>query len=278
MRWSRNSRPAGVGDRLGRRGHPGFWAAALALVAGCGLGGLDGQGGTQGYRPVETQSSSPADSPYETDPVSEPTTAAPKKPKPKPKATSATPTEDPNNFQLPACAHHEGVKVSKSKAKSALVAAAGKTYWPTKAPELKLSGDLVKSVAWHESGWQSDIVNCDGGRGLMQVMPDTVDMINNRFGQSYDAHDYRENAIIGANYLAWLTKYFGEKYFDSTYNLSPGKCQTHASLCLLNLVIAAYNSGFGAVETAYQKKAPLPNPGYVDSVRSLMSSCYCDRY
>jgi len=245
--------------------------AALVLAAGCGLGG---QGDTEAYTPVDVQSS-PTDSPYETDPTPQATTAGSKKPKP---STKATPAEDPNNFQLPACAHHEGVKVSKSKAKSALVTAAGKTYWPAAAPELKLSSDLVKSVAWHESGWQSDIVNCDGGRGLMQVMPDTVDMINNRFGQSYDAHDYRQNAIIGANYLAWLTKYFGAKYFDSKYNLSPGKCKTHASACLLNMVIAAYNSGFGSVEAAYQKNKSLPNPGYVDSVRSLMSSCYCDRY
>jgi hypothetical protein len=43
------------------------------------------------------------------------------------------------------------------------------------------------------------------------------------------------------------------------------------------MVIAAYNSGFGAVEDAWASKK-LPNPEYVDSVRSLMTSCYCDRY
>jgi len=261
-----------------RRSQVGYLAgglAALVLVVGCGLGG---NGDSQAYKPVDTRSSA-TDSPYETDPPPEPTptTKAPSK-KPKPKATSATPTEDPNNFQLPECAHHEGVKVSKAKAKSALVAAAGKTYWPATAPELKLSSDLVKSVAWHESGWQSDIVNCDGGRGLMQVMPDTVDMINNRFGQSYDAHDYKQNAILGANYLAWLTGYFGNKYFKSKYDLSTGKCRTHASMCLLNMVISGYNAGFGTVDTAYAGNKKLPNPAYVDSVRSLMSSCYCDRY
>jgi soluble lytic murein transglycosylase-like protein len=264
-----------------RRSQVGYLAGALAvlvLAVGCGLGG---HGDPQAYQPAGTQSSA-TDSPYETDPSPERTAAATKapskKPKAKPKATVATPTEDPNNFQLPACAHHEGVKVSKSKAKAALVAAAGKTYWPTTAPELRLSSDLVKSVAWHESGWQSDIVNCDGGRGLMQVMPDTVDMINNRFGQSYDAHDYKQNAIIGANYLAWLTGYFGNKYFKSKYDLSPGKCRTHASPCLLNMVISGYNAGFGSVDSAYARNKSLPNPGYVDSVRSLMSSCYCDRY
>jgi soluble lytic murein transglycosylase-like protein len=255
------------------------WAAgllaALVLSAGCGLGGHDDD---QAAAPLGVQSSA-TDSPYVTDEPSSPapSSKAPAK-KPKSKPTSATPTEDPNNFQLPACAHREGAKVSKSKAKSALVAAAGKIYWPTAAPQLRLSSDLVKSVAWHESGWQSDIVNCDGGRGLMQVMPDTVATINSRFGQAYDPHDYQQNAVLGANYLAWLTRYFGDEFFKDKYDLSTGKCRTHSSPCLLNMVIAGYNAGFGAVDSAYQKNKSLPNPGYVDSVRSLMSSCYCDRY
>jgi hypothetical protein len=253
-------------------------AAVLVLAAGCGLTGSKGD--SQAYRPVDTQSSA-TDSPYETDaptpeattPAPKPTKTASKKPKPK-----ATPTEDPNNFQAPACAKYEGTKVSRSAAKSALVSAAGKLYWPAAAPSLKLSSDLVKNVAWHESGWQSNIVNCDGGRGLMQVMPDTQDMINNRFGQSFDAHDYRQNAVIGANYLAWLTKYFGDEFFKKNYSLSTSKCKTHTSPCLLNLVIAGYNAGFGTVDATYKVDKSLPNPAYVDSVRSLMSSCYCDRY
>jgi hypothetical protein len=267
-----------------QRSRVSWYAAVLALlivVAGCGLTGKHDD--AQAYTPTGTDASA-SDSPYGTDgPTPEETTPSPaptKSPskKPKPKATSATPTEDPNNFQLPACAHHDGTAVSKSKAKAALTTAAGKTYWQNSAPQLKLSLDLVKSVSWHESGWQSNIVNCDGGRGLMQVMPDTVEMINNRFGDSYVATDYRQNAIIGANYLAWLTKYFGDADFKGKYDLSTGKCKTHASPCLLNMVIAAYNSGFGAVDESYAKDKTLPNPAYVDSVRSLMTSCYCDRY
>jgi Transglycosylase SLT domain len=251
--------------------------AVLVLAAGCGLGGHDEK---QAAAPVAVTSSA-SDSPYVTEDPSppEPTTKAPTtKPKPKPTKTSATPTEDPNNFQLPACAHREGTQASKSKAKSALVSAAGRTYWQTSAPQLKLSSDLVKSIAWHESGWQSDIVNCDGGRGLMQVMPDTETMINNRFGQSYDAKSYQQNATLGANYLAWLTKYFGDKYFKDKYDLSTGKCKTHSSPCLLNMVIAGYNAGSGAVDSTYAQDKSLPNEAYVDSVRSLMTSCYCDRY
>ena len=133
------------------------------------------------------------------------------------------------------------------------------------------------AVAWQESGWQSHIVNCDGGRGLMQVMPDTEAFVNQRFEQSYDSHDYKQNAVLGANYLAWLTKAFGDEHFKGSYDLSPKKCKTHGSMCLLNMVISGYNAGRGPVDEGYAEKQ-LPNPVYVDSVRSLMKSCYCDRY
>jgi hypothetical protein len=244
-------------------------------MGGCGLLGGGDKTETLPYDPAPVATDAPT-SEAPTPEVVETTTPAPKpsSKKPKPKAT---PTEDPNNFQPPACAKRSGKRVTKAQAKSALVAAAGKIYWPTSAPKLKVSSDLVKSVAWHESGWQSDIVNCDGGRGLMQVMPDTESMINNRFGQAYKSTDYRQNAIIGANYLAWLTRYFGDEFFKGSYDLSSAKCKTHASMCLLNAVIAAYNSGFGAVDDGWAAKE-LPNPQYVDSVRSLMSSCYCDRF
>jgi Transglycosylase SLT domain len=255
------------------------WLAAAAVVlvvaTGCGLGGHDSDKVSAADAQAEpTPEETLEPTPDEPTPDPLPTTHKPVKPKPK--KTSATPTEDPNNFQLPACAKHDGRKVTRAQAKAALTVAAGKIYW-TDAPTLKLSADLVRNVAWHESGWQADIVNCDGGRGLMQVMPDTVDMINNRFGQSYDATDYKQNAIIGANYLAWLTRYFGTNYFKGKYDLNPAHCTSHSSMCLLNMVISAYNSGFGTVDAAYKSKK-LPNPAYVDSVRSLMTSCYCDRF
>jgi hypothetical protein len=43
------------------------------------------------------------------------------------------------------------------------------------------------------------------------------------------------------------------------------------------MVIAGYNVGRGPVDEGYAAKR-LPNPQYVDVVRSLMKSCYCDRY
>ena len=256
-----------------RRVRASIGAVLIALTLGCGLV-------RQQDDPAPVAASPEPITPIETvdPPTEEPETTSPPAPQKSPaKKAKATPTEDPNNFQLPDCAHREGKLQSKKAAKSALVTAAGKTYWNSEAPHLKLNADLVKAIAWQESGWQSNIVNCDGGRGLMQVMPDTVDMINQRFGLDYNARDYKQNAQVGANYLAWLTKAFGDTYFKGKYDLSTKKCKTHGSMCLLNMVIAGYNAGRGEVDAGYAS-GELPNPGYVDSVRSLMKSCYCDRY
>ncbi|WP_433829475.1 transglycosylase SLT domain-containing protein [Actinoplanes sp. CA-015351] len=256
-------------------------AVVLVVAGGCGLAGASEE--DKAVAPVAVTPSVTEESPepeITDDPVGEespsPTPSKTSK-KPKPSKTSATPTEDPNNFQAPDCADFEGKEVSKAKAKAALNAAATKTYWPGSAPKLKVPADLIRAVSWHESGWTSNIVNCDGGFGLMQVMPETEEFINERFEQSYDSHAYKQNAVVGANYLAWLTKAFGDAYFKKNYSLSPSKCKSDSSLCLLNMVIAGYNMGRGSVDEGYAN-GELVNPDYVSTVRHLMRDCYCDRY
>lgn len=285
------------------------WAGAvLALVIGAGCG-LVNKGSDDPGEPVPAGLPTTLTSPYADSSASSPPSPSPATSSPAPRSPSSpaspksaspksassksassksaspgpaedevAPTEDPNNFQAPACADYDGKAISKPKAKAALVAAAGKTYWPGSAPGLKLPKRLVLATAWHESGWQSNIVNCDGGHGLMQVMPDTEAFINQRFEKTYDAADAKQNAVLGANYLAWLTKAFGDDYFGGKYDLGTKKCRTHSSPCLLNMVIAGYNMGRGSVDEAYRADKSVPNPEYVDITRNLMADCYCDRY
>ncbi|SCL24018.1 Transglycosylase SLT domain-containing protein [Micromonospora inyonensis] len=172
---------------------------------------------------------------------------------------------------------YSGTQASRAQVKSALADAAARTYWPTSAPDIRIPLNLVKATAWQESGWQSNIVACDGGIGLMQVMPGTADWMNQRFGQSYDVRDYRDNAYLGGTYLAWLTKYIGDMYFDADYRLDADLCSAELDSCLLNAVIAAYNYGHHAVA---REGEPLtvPNPGYVRNVRALMTECVCLDY
>ena len=252
--------------------------ATLVLAGGCGQPKAEQKQAESPYTvsTEEVETVSPTEDLVTEEPEPEPTKSA--KPAKKAKKPSPTPTEDPNNFQEAACSDRKGTEVSKKKVKAALKNAAGRTYWTNEAPSLKLNYPLVKAISWQESGWTSNIYNCDGGAGLMQVMPETVDMINNRFGRSYDADKYQDNAAAGANYLAWLTRYMSQKQYDEkTYDLSASKCKSHTSWCLLNLVFSGYQAGPDAVLAGADAKE-LPNPEYVNSVRSLMKSCYCDRY
>ncbi|SCL15662.1 Soluble lytic murein transglycosylase [Micromonospora nigra] len=230
--------------------------------------------------PEETPSSRPS-----------PTAKAKPKPKPKPKPSrSAGPRavpRPPTETKLPppppvpspsGCKpSYQGKKATRGQVKAALTDAAQRTYWPTSAPQIRIPLALVKATAWQESGWQSHIVACDGGIGLMQVMPDTAVWMNQRFEQSYDVDDHRDNAYLGGTYLAWLTKYLGDMYFDGDYRLDAALCTADLDSCLLNAVIAAYNYGHAAVA---REGRPLvvPNPGYVRNVRALMTGCVCLDY
>lgn len=258
-----------------------IWAAAvvLALASGCELTG--GNDGEPAAAPEFV-----AESVTPTEPVFEPLTESPT---PRPKAPSKKPTVKPTEpaeeatqpafwSELPACAHYDKTRqVSKKKVKAALRSASNRVYWRTEAPRLRLNYPLVKAVAWQESGWQSNIHNCDGGAGIMQVMPDTVAMINTRFGLTYDLAKYQDNAYAGANYLAWLTKWAGDNYFQESHDLSAKKCRSASSWCLLNVVISGYNAGSGGIEAAASSRE-LPNPEYVAAVRALMTRCECDQF
>ncbi|MBF9134030.1 transglycosylase SLT domain-containing protein [Plantactinospora sp. S1510] len=192
---------------------------------------------------------------------------------PKPPTESKLPPPPPK--AKPGCTkpRYEGTEASRAQVKQALTEAAGRVYWPSSAPSIRVPVDLVKATAWQESGWQSNIIACDGGVGLMQVMPDTADFVNQRFDQSYDIDAYRDNATLGANYLAWLIKYIGDAFFDGAYGVSAADCTTELNSCLLNAVISAYNFGPGAVVTDDGLK--IPNPQYVRNVRALMTECEC---
>lgn len=290
-----------------RRG-VGRWATAAvaALLAAGVVTGCGGEEPTRGVAaevpaeaPVEAPADGPADLPSDEPPAvaamgakpsAKPSPSASAKPKPKPTRTSTAPLatpKPPTETQVPppppkppatGCEpSYRGTQATRSQVKSALSDAAARTYWPTSAPDIRIPLTLMKATAWQESGWQSNIVACDGGIGLMQVMPATADWMNQRFGQSYDIDDYRDNAYLGGTYLAWLTKYIGDMYFESDYRLDAALCTSELNSCLLNAVIAAYNYGHGAVAREGEPLA-IPNPQYVRNVRALMTECVCLAY
>ncbi|MFJ2776738.1 transglycosylase SLT domain-containing protein [Kitasatospora sp. NPDC087315] len=142
-----------------------------------------------------------------------------------------------------------------------------------------LPANLVRAIAWQESGWQSGILACDGGIGTMQIMPATVSWMNSKFGTASDPKTLAGNVQLGTQLLDWLVAYYGDSSFGGKYDLSPDPVTGKTPL--LDLVIAAYNAGAGNVhyntvtdpvtgETG--GSLVIPNPGYVANVKALMSS------
>ncbi|WP_234327022.1 lytic transglycosylase domain-containing protein [Streptomyces sp. NRRL WC-3742] len=141
-----------------------------------------------------------------------------------------------------------------------------------------LPTNLVKAIAWQESGWQSGILACDGGIGTMQIMPNTVDWMNTKFATKSDPKTLSGNVQLGSQLLDWLVAYYGDSSFGGTYDLS---ADASGKTPLLDLVISAYNAGAGNVHyntvtdpTSGQVVGSLviPNPSYVANVKALMSS------
>ncbi|WP_089157133.1 lytic transglycosylase domain-containing protein [Micromonospora sp. NBS 11-29] len=286
-----------------RRG-VGRWAA-VTMAALLAAGTVTGCGGEERpvrevavelptAAPVEEPQEAPADVPSEQPPAVEalggrpsPSASPSGKPRPKPSRTSTAPLarpKPPTETQVPpkppkpaasGCKpSYRGTQASRAQVKAALADAAARTYWPTSAPDIRIPSTLLKATAWQESGWQSNIYACDTGVGLMQVMPATADWMNQRFGQSYDVDDYRDNTYLGGTYLAWLTKYIGDMYFEADYRLDASLCTAELDSCLLNAVIAAYNFGHGEVARP-DEPLVIPNPQYVRNVRALMTECEC---
>ena len=119
---------------------------------------------------------------------------------------------------------------------------------------------LMDAEAWQESGWQSQIVSCDGGFGTMQIMTGTAAWMNSHFAAQYDYQTLSGNTELGSEYLEWLIAWFGEAYYNDDFSLSNQN--------LLNDVIAAYNVGPGEVDPT-AAGGGIPNRTYVTDVEAL---------
>jgi soluble lytic murein transglycosylase-like protein len=163
---------------------------------------------------------------------------------------------------------YNGTNLPFPEVKAFLVTASQKQF-SRSIPTLRIPLKLLKAIAWQESGWQSAIVACDHGTGTMQVMPATATWLNGVYETSWNINKPSDNVMLGGQYLAWLTKYFGDQL--STYDLNS------ADTTLLDAVISAYNFGQNAVKLADGKDG-IPNWSYVNNVKALMADCPCSKY
>jgi Rod binding domain-containing protein len=136
---------------------------------------------------------------------------------------------------------------SLAGAEGGVVADSAATYGDSlaaAAAETGLDPGLILAVAIQESAGDPAAVSPRGARGLMQLMPATAREVGVR-----DPHDPEESLRGGARYLARMLKRFSGR---------------------LDLALAAYNAGPGAVERAGGRVPEFAETQrYVKNVRAL---------
>lgn len=133
---------------------------------------------------------------------------------------------------------------------------------------------LQRAIAWQESGWQENIVACDGGIGLMQLQPETVSWLNNYYGVNDDPTTLDGNAGLGAGYIAFYYKYY-IGYLQQNFPASCGSAGCNwttvwpggtDSATVQDIVISVYNEGAGTMS-----QYGITNWSYVSDVELWMA-------
>ena len=106
----------------------------------------------------------------------------------------------------------------------------------------KVDAALVRAVIETESGWNPKAYSHKGAGGLMQLIPTTAQ----RYG-AYDVFDPQQNIDAGVKYLRTLL----ERYNGN-----------------LDLALAAYNAGEGAVDRAHGVPSFRETRDYVQKVQN----------
>lgn len=132
---------------------------------------------------------------------------------------------------------------------------------------------LQMAIAWQESGWQENIVACDGGIGLMQLMPSTVTWLDNYYQVNDDPYALGGNAGLGAGYLAYYYTY----YVGYLQQHDPAACGSAGcgwdtpwpgatdGATVQDIVISIYNEGAGTMS-----QVGITNWWYVNDVKLWM--------
>jgi soluble lytic murein transglycosylase-like protein len=94
------------------------------------------------------------------------------------------------------------------------------------ADKYRLPRLLVRSVMAAESGFQADAVSPKGAIGLMQLMPETAQLLG------ADPHDPAQNVDAGVRYLRdLLDRYEGGRWRAlAAYNAGPGAVEKYHSV------------------------------------------------
>jgi hypothetical protein len=131
------------------------------------------------------------------------------------------------------------------------------------------SFSLIEAISWQESGWQQNVKACDGGVGLMQLMPDTTTWLNTYYGRNDDPYTLAGNIMQGIELLQWTYSYYisfcnPQLPQGQTCNWDTVWPDATDGATIRDIVSSAYNEGIGTMA-----HYGIINWWYVNSVVNL---------
>ncbi len=92
--------------------------------------------------------------------------------------------------------------------------------------------EWIRAVMRTESGGRTErgdlpITSSAGAMGLMQIMPETYEMLRRQYGLGDDPYDPRNSVLAGAAYLREMYNLFGYPDLFAAYNAGPGRLRDH---------------------------------------------------
>lgn len=91
------------------------------------------------------------------------------------------------------------------------------------AQQFGLPASWIEAVIHVESLGQPRVVSPKGAMGLMQIMPDTWEMLRAQYGLGDDPCDAHDNIVAGVAYLRQMYDRFGSTGFLAAFNAGPGR-------------------------------------------------------
>lgn len=85
----------------------------------------------------------------------------------------------------------------------------------------------IRAVMQVESLGDPHALSPKGAMGLMQIMPETWDVLRSRYGLGTDPYDPHDNVLAGAACLRELYDRYGAGGFLAAYNAAPARYEDH---------------------------------------------------
>lgn len=87
---------------------------------------------------------------------------------------------------------------------------------------------VIRVESFGQTHWDGELVVSEAGAvGLMQVLPDTYEVLRERHDLGPDPHEPRDNILAGTAYLRLLYEIYGFPGFLGAYNAGPGRYGAH---------------------------------------------------